>query len=159
MEIINPHKVISRPVDTENMMEMERVYKVTAEMSDLCKEGHGRYQYGMAISHCQVTQNDPLRFVVTNEEEVVINPEIIKHTEFIGDFEEGCLSFPDKKMIIAKRWNKVTAKYFVIDLDKNDGLITEMQQNIGGLDAKIIQHEIDHMNGLNIYERFEPQTS
>ncbi len=72
---------------------------------------------------------------------VMINPEIIKQ-DGIYDTEEGCLSFlggPRK----CKRYKSIKVRYQT----------TEMQFRIKtytGFIAQIIQHEIDHCNGILI---------
>ena len=72
---------------------------------------------------------------------VMLNPEIIKK-EGIYDAEEGCLSLlggPRK----CKRYKTIKVKYQT----------TEMQTRIKtytGWTAQIIQHEVDHCNGILI---------
>jgi peptide deformylase len=60
------------------------------------------------------------------------------------DGEEGCLSFPNLWLKVA-RHNKITASY----LD-NTGkpCIIELE----GIDARCFQHELDHLNGVTFTE-------
>ncbi len=70
---------------------------------------------------------------------VVINPEVIDE-EGEWEFEEGCLSIPD---IREKIWRaeKITLRYDDISMKKHtieaDGLL-----------ARVLLHEIDHLNGI-----------
>ncbi len=71
----------------------------------------------------------------------MINPEIL--TSFGEDFmEEGCLSLPET-VVNVKRRQSVFVRY----LDKN-----EKESELDGLTARVIQHEIDHLNGVLIID-------
>jgi peptide deformylase len=75
----------------------------------------------------------------STETMVIINPEIIKAKgEKIQ--EEGCLSIPEIKGEI-KRSEKI--KVYGIDID---GIKFEIDVN--GLISRVIQHEIDHLDGI-----------
>jgi peptide deformylase len=76
---------------------------------------------------------------------VFINPQIIKTSEELGDYDEGCLSIPQVYETI-RRPVKVTVqalnesgKPFTLDAD--------------GLLARIIQHEYDHLDGIVFIDR------
>ena len=69
----------------------------------------------------------------------LINPEIIKLSKNISEFEEGCLSLPSQYAKVT-RSSEVTLKYRNIE-----GLICESK--FSGLEATCIQHEIDHLDG------------
>ncbi len=76
---------------------------------------------------------------------VLINPEIKAIT---GDYvlgEEGCLSVPDVFLDV-QRQDKVTVAYR--DLDGRPQRLTT-----DGLLARVIQHEIDHLNGVMFVDR------
>jgi len=75
---------------------------------------------------------------------VLINPEIIS-SEGKEVAEEGCLSVPELRMEVA-RAEKVRVKA----LDRQ-GKSFEMEGI--GLMARILQHEIDHLNGLFYIDR------
>ena len=69
----------------------------------------------------------------------LINPEIIKLSKKICEFEEGCLSLPSQYAKV-KRPEEITLKY------KNIEGIT-LEKEFSGIEATCIQHEIDHLNG------------
>lgn len=62
-----------------------------------------------------------------------------------GDDEEGCLSFPNLFIKIG-RATEVTVKY----LDKYNKECTII---LSGYDAKCVQHEIDHLDGITFTKR------
>jgi peptide deformylase len=75
---------------------------------------------------------------------VFINPEIISFKDEEIK-EEGCLSIPNKWGIV-KRYNEVKIKFYDLRGRKHT-LKTK------GLLAHIIQHEIDHLNGILFIEK------
>lgn len=82
------------------------------------------------------TQSGPAAF---------INPEIIKKSRKTEVMEEGCLSLP-------KKWLKVKRPK-EIELKAIDIIGKKVQIKAEGLFARILQHEIDHLNGILITDR------
>jgi len=79
----------------------------------------------------------PLRvawYTYEKNEEVLFNPEIITKIGHVS-IKEGCLSIPDK-------WTEVSRAYNIEYI--NNG----KKKKAKGMRARIIQHEIDHMNGI-----------
>ena len=72
---------------------------------------------------------------------VMINPEIVDHSEEQYDSSEGCLSLPGTRK--ALRYERIEVTYRDLDFKKQ-------KQKFSGLTAEIIQHEIDHCNGILI---------
>ena len=71
---------------------------------------------------------------------VFINPEIVTHSDEEVPYTEGCLSVPDQFAEV-DRPDKIRARW--LDLD---GKLQE--QDIDGLLAVCLQHEMDHLNGV-----------
>lgn len=72
--------------------------------------------------------------------QVFINPEIIWESETDAPFEEGCLSIPQVQRDIY-RPEQVTVRA----LDEN---FEPFELEADGLLARVIQHELDHLNGV-----------
>ena len=70
---------------------------------------------------------------------VLINPEILEH-EGESVIEEGCLSIPELKAEV-KRPEKVIVSARTLD---DEEIIIED----GSLLSRVLQHEIDHLNGV-----------
>jgi len=78
----------------------------------------------------------------------LINPEIIGRSENLTVLDEGCLSLPKMRVEVA-RPDQVTCRYMDVD--------GEMQEIWAeGLMAKCLQHEIDHLNGVLIFDYLSP---
>ena len=76
---------------------------------------------------------------------VLINPQILSHSEETEDDWEGCLSVPDLRGCVP-RWSSVQ----VTGLDRNGNLL-ELESK--GFLARVIQHEVDHLNGHVFLDR------
>ncbi len=76
---------------------------------------------------------------------VFINPEIISSSEEKESYKEGCLSFPDIEADIV-RPKKIRARW--MDLEGKT-----YEEDIDGLLARVLQHEVDHTNGIVFINR------
>lgn len=88
------------------------------------------------------------RIFATQTEEgprVFINPKIIKKGRKSEAMEEGCLSLPGIWLKV-KRAKK-------IELEALDINAKKVKINAEGLFARILQHEIDHLNGVLIKDK------
>lgn len=73
---------------------------------------------------------------------MMFNPEIIETSqETICDIEEGCLSLPKTKKWFVARYKEIKLSYY-------DEKMQEKVMKFSGLASVIIQHEIDHLNGV-----------
>ncbi len=144
---VKPHKKISREVTDSDI---EKVVKDSHIMYNLCFTQNGPYRGGFAIAHPQIDEKDPLRFFVTAGKEIIINPTIVRHIKYLDSREEGCMSYPEEKMIEVQRWRKGEIEYQTLT---EDGKLSEkMKTEVKNIDAQVYQHEIDHLNGKYIYD-------
>ena len=81
----------------------------------------------------------------------MINPEIIKESKEIIYIEdgEGCLSIKDEHEGYVPRKNKVTVKYY--DINGKEKIV-----EAEGFIARVIQHEVDHLDGILFIDRMTP---
>lgn len=70
---------------------------------------------------------------------VAINPEILDE-DGETEYEEGCLSIPDVR---EKVWRSESILLSYVDLN-----LKEREVEVSGLMARVLQHEIDHLNGI-----------
>jgi peptide deformylase len=81
----------------------------------------------------------------------LINPEIVVHSDKRIPLWEGCISGPDMYGK-AMRYPKVRVQWL-------DEKARHHEQDFGGLLAQVIQHEIDHLNGILFVDRVaDPKT-
>ena len=77
-----------------------------------------------------------------------INPEIIEESEETSSMSEGCLSIPGINENV-KRPTKVLVNY----IDENG---TEQERWLEGFEARVFQHEFDHLNGKMFIDHLSP---
>lgn len=75
---------------------------------------------------------------------VCINPKIIRASEAQETGEEGCLSIPNLPVDVS-RPTEITLQW-----QRLDG--TLQQQVLSGFEAKCAQHELDHLNGIVLFD-------
>tara|TARA_B100000579_G_scaffold382693_1_gene352033 strand:- start:15829 stop:16383 length:555 start_codon:yes stop_codon:yes gene_type:complete len=85
---------------------------------------------------------------IPNIRKVFINPEIIDEYGDIETHNEGCLSIPGIREDIDRK-NTIRVKY--LDLE-----FQEKIEEIGGLYARVFQHEYDHLNGVLFIDHLSP---
>lgn len=76
---------------------------------------------------------------------IMINPVILEKS---GDDEfntEGCLSFPEKK-VVTSRVPNITVQF-------QDFMGNTTTRKYSGIDAICVQHEVDHLDGITMFER------
>jgi peptide deformylase len=103
-------------------------------------------QNGLGLSACQVDSNRNL-FVCQDQKEgilICINPKILGSSGHYWSRREGCLSLPKERRDI-KRKRKVIIEY--IDRDGNKSILKRESR-----EAKVIQHEMDHLKGKLIID-------
>lgn len=126
----------------------KKTKKLIANMAETLLE-----QKGLGLAAPQVGVN--LRIFIarlnaeTPNETVVtmINPELLVISKDTEDGEEGCLSLPNKFGIV-RRAKSVTIQY-------SDQRGSANALNLNGLNARIMQHEIDHLEGILIVDKLQ----
>jgi peptide deformylase len=71
---------------------------------------------------------------------VMVNPEIVWRSPVERIGTEGCLSLPGKVFLVA-RHERIVVEYTTI-------LGSPVSQVLDGLRARVVQHEIDHLDGF-----------
>jgi peptide deformylase len=83
------------------------------------------------------------------EEQVLINPTIIERRGAM-EGEEGCLSFPGIYGVVRRNAHIVVAAY---DLEGN-----AVEFPATDFVARLLQHEIDHLEGMLLVDRMTPES-
>lgn len=81
----------------------------------------------------------------TGEVKVYINPQLSSPSSEMWFAPEGCLSIPTLRFMI-ERPKEVTVDYTTIEGKK-------IQERVSGWEAKVIQHEFDHIEGILYTDR------
>ncbi len=111
------------------------------------------YAYqGIGLAAQQVGLTDSILVVDIHEPEwervAMINPKITGTGTEEMCMEEGCLSFPDIRADIV-RPEKIEVRYYDLNGDCHE-------KKLDGLIARVLLHEIDHLNGVLFIDRMSP---
>ena len=128
--------------------------KTEFTQEDRTKLAEDLVQYSLAMRGLGISANqvgiEKRAFCVTagDYKEVFFNPEITQYSENTNMLDEGCLTYPGV-FVSLKRPMNITIKYETVNGDVKE-------QEFGGLTARIIQHEYDHMEGKNFLDHASP---
>ncbi len=140
------------------------VEAVTPELrqlaADMIETMHGAEGVGLAapqVGHSERIFVVDVRTMVEREKQpeaippqpmVLLNPEITWESDEEVTFEEGCLSIPD---IREKVWRPERVRVRYRDLD-----FVEHEIDASPLLSRVIQHELDHLDGVLFLDHITP---
>lgn len=133
-EIVRSEKFLAQRAD----LATETDGAVAEDLLDTLK-AHKEGCVGMAANMIGVKKRI-IAFVNGNEYMVMFNPEILKKSHPY-EAEEGCLSLPGTRR--TRRWRSIKVRYQNENLQVRFKTFTDWT-------AQIIQHEIDHCEGILI---------
>lgn len=130
-------RTVAEPVERVD----DAILRLAGEMQKTMKAEKG---VGLAAPQVGVSK----RVILATIDEVVtlmVNPEILSFSAETEICEEGCLSLPGE-------WGNVSrAKRIKLKYLNEDG--EQVQTELVGLNARVVQHEIDHLNGVLFVDR------
>jgi peptide deformylase len=104
---------------------------------------------GIALAAPQIgVQKQIFVWDVDEEQMAIINPQIVETSgEWV--YDEGCLSIPGLYVEML-RPNHVLVRGYTVDGD-------EIEIEASELMGRLFQHEIDHLNGVLMFDRMTPE--
>lgn len=134
---------------TKDELESGEIAKIAKEMFSLMYATAG---VGLAAPQVGINK----RLMVYNQsgdskkwldETIMINPRIVEFSAATDTENEGCLSLPDMRgMVERSKWIKIEAM---------SAKGKKMKKKLKGWEARIFQHELDHLNGVLFPDRME----
>jgi len=134
--ILYPNKILKKINQPITKKLLYRVLPNIEKMEELLKTHDG-----IGLAAPQVGIN--LRFCIIRYKNCNINmldPYILSHGKDTDVLKEGCMSLPDVTSSV-KRYRAITVWYY----DEN---WIEKKEVFEGFEARIIQHEIDHLDNI-----------
>lgn len=132
------------------------VEDITKKVKKLCKDMVQTMNVndGAGLSAPQVDSN--LRVIVmkdyyTHQDIIMVNPQIIHSSIEMESASEGCLSIPDHIVKDIPRHKSITVEYLTVKG-------SPYRTILNGMNSRIVQHEIDHLDGKLIID-FESSIS
>ena len=147
--VLSPNPVLREPCEQVTSFDKELKKLSERMLKAMYKTG------GVGLAAPQIGVSKRLIVVDCDYDEqdrnplVLVNPELVEHSDeqYLGP--EGCLSIPGVCFEIPRyTWVKVRAQ----DLE---GSFFELEAE-EGLFNRCLQHEIDHTNGITMFERLDP---
>ncbi|MGL4513921.1 MAG: peptide deformylase [Lacipirellulaceae bacterium] len=148
--VLYPHPVlrhVSKPLKRVD----KQVREWVAEMFDLMYEHEG---IGLAANQVGL----PYRMFVVNVEgdpdrpeleRVYLNP-VLSQGKGLEEMREGCLSLPDIRGPVSRNQ---TIRVQAYDLAGN-----AIDETLAGMDARVVLHETDHLDGILLIDKFSATT-
>lgn len=142
-KIVTDSSLLSAPCEpVASYEEGERLADELFEVLDKRGDGIGLAANQIGVNKAVCVLVIPDEFGKYNVLVKFINPKIVELQEPISFNREGCLSFPNQQCETL-RYNKIK----VVDECNPDGKVYE------GLFAIAAYHEIDHLNGITMFQR------
>jgi len=119
------------------------VRRINADVRSLIEQMREVMKQNNGVGLAAIQIGEPTRIIVCEIDDkfyTFINPEIIKSFMETSAMEEGCLSLPNMYGEV-ERPKKISLKAINFDGKK-------IKIKAFGLLARVIQHEIDHLNGI-----------
>ena len=120
--------------------------RLVARMGELMKDANG---VGLAATQVGVLRRV---FVFAPEEDQVaalVNPEIVRRSDEAETDDEGCLSIQGVTMPVERSIS--------VRIEGRDENGEEVGYDLEGTPARIVQHELDHLDGTLILNRTTPE--
>ena len=132
-----PNIILRKAAKTVSSFD-SKLKKISEDMYNIMIKDNG---IGLAGPQVNINQKIIIVGNMDNKEyKAYINPEITYFSKDKDIEEEGCLSLPNIFGLV-KRSKKIHLKYYDLEGQK-------VKEKIKGLKATVIQHEIDHLNGI-----------
>ena len=144
--ITNPHPTLRKKAKEVNLDEIPKLQNFISEMEQTMLKQDG---IGLAANQVDVLE----RIITVNTKDgplALINPKLHRKSFKKEEEEEGCLSVPGVYGIV-KRHYKLTAHAYTRDGDR-------IKLKAKGLMARVLQHEVDHLDGILFIDRIKKIT-
>ena len=138
MKIVTDKKILR--IKSELVSKDENIDELVAKL----KQANSETKNGCGVASVQIGIHKRIAWLeVDGQEIVLVNPEILKKSEKLIVEIESCLSIPVLKIPVRR--------FESIQVLVNE--FTDEVKIVNGFIARVIQHEIDHMNGILIIDK------
>ena len=138
LRLWQPSEAVSDPGSSETRQVIE---DLAATLSDF----RLRYQFGRAIAAPQINAHRRIIFTNVGEPKALINPEIVFRSEEMMELWDDCFSIPNLMTRVRR--------HVEIDVSYTDEHGAQRMMTASGDLSELLQHEIDHINGILATDR------
>lgn len=133
--------------------------KQIVEIANICHRNKGfalaANQVGMSYRFIVILPSSQLSASMTADDgrpiltpSVIVNPQVLRMDDNKALIKEGCLSFPKLLLPITRPTD--------IELAWTDNVGKPYKGLVTGMLSRVIQHEIDHLDGIQFIDRLSP---
>ncbi|KAL4428983.1 hypothetical protein ABPG74_011179 [Tetrahymena malaccensis] len=102
-------------------------------------------QVGLDLRFFLLADYDANPFDIQKRILTICNPQILDKSKETSEEEEGCLSIPEQVAFVTRPIS--------ILVEYQNIMGKKIKQELSGLQARIFQHEIDHLDGIHMLQR------
>jgi peptide deformylase len=124
----------------------EELARVAERMTSLMHDAEG---VGLAATQVGILR----RFFVFNQDgvdRVLVNPVITHRGGEVEIDDEGCLSLGSVRVPVERRLE--------VTIEAKDASGVPVKLELEGMPARVVQHEVDHLDGVLIIDRTDPES-
>jgi peptide deformylase len=127
----------------------DEVQRLAERMLDVMERAHG---VGLAAPQLGILRRI-LVYRASDEDDpkVLINPELVERSDETEVGTEGCLSLLGGELQVP------VSRHLRVRVSGRDASGDAVDMDVEGFEARVIQHEIDHLDGILIFDRAEDQ--
>lgn len=151
MNIIKDKAALSKPCST---VSLEEGIKIGEQLVELVKSNETNW-VGLAANQIGI---DARVFAIALQGnfkgtyKYFVNPKIIDTSSETFHFLEGCLSFPNRR-VNTKRYQSITVLADNLEEGSSVVFYGDPSSHELQLECACVQHEIDHLDGITMFER------
>ena len=119
--------------------------KIVRDLRDTLADFRSRHRFGRGIAAPQIGAKVRIIYIQLDKLGPLINPRITKRSERKSALWDDCFSFPDI-LVRVKRNRRIEVSY-------QDGAGARKKLRATGGLSELLQHEIDHLNGVLAIDR------
>ncbi|MBX2990521.1 MAG: peptide deformylase [Bacteroidetes bacterium] len=131
-----------RPVKNFNSRQLR---SVITDLRDTLYDFRKRNGFGRGIAAPQIGITRQIIFIHINEPIAIINPRIIKRSKRLCSLWDDCFSFPNLTVKVKRHYS--------IEVRYQDEMGEKKTLQASGALSELLQHEIDHLNGVLAIDR------
>jgi peptide deformylase len=140
MKLSEASKVENCKCEAVKLTEIPRILKDSVKMDSIMKDNNG---IGLAAPQVGILKKFFIMKDFSSDGfQLMINPEIVKYSDKIGSFREGCLTYKGLSVVV-RRSKSIKATWMT-------GTGEVVHKKLTGRESQVFQHELDHLSGIVI---------
>jgi peptide deformylase len=137
--------VLRKPSEPVRMFGSHELASLVRDMGDTLTDSRRRHGFGRAIAAPQIGENQRVIVMDLGTVVALVNPVIIRKTRKTMTLWDDCFSFPDLVILVRR--------HIGVDVRYRDPEGLEHTIRAEGSLAELLQHEIDHLDGILAIDR------